>query len=169
MLWVLAIVVVLIAAAVSPAVRKLVLWLVGIAVVVGAGLFVWLYIGEQSRLREEEAAKTRVPKDRVELTDLRMNIGGSGHLSGRVRNNDTTHTITGFALRLRIQDCEPPVKPGAEPGRCDTVGDETRTVYMSVPPNQVREIREWVSFSNLGAERPGRTWSYALLWVQAEP
>lgn len=101
--------------------------------------------------KEAEAAKLRIPLTNIELVDLGMGTDKEVvTLTGRVRNNDPRFTLTGVELRLRVQACP-------TPDRCDTVGDTTNHIYLNVPPQQVREINEVVSFSGIGRPRMKRT------------
>jgi len=58
-------------------------------------LFAWLQIDQNAQTKEEQAAKLRIPRTRVEFVDLRMGTDSSFvKLTGRVRNNDPRFTLT---------------------------------------------------------------------------
>jgi hypothetical protein len=158
MLWILIAVIVIIAAVVNPAVRKVVGGVLGLVVLAGLGLFAYISYQDQIDKREEQAAKQRIPHTNVELSDLRMGLTQFGRLNGRVKNNDGRHTLTRLELRLRIRDC-------ADPEKCDTVGEALESIDIEIPPGQVRALNETTYFRDLGPERPGRTWTYDLVSV----
>ena len=215
MLWLLAGIVVVWFAVASAGFRRLLVILVGVAIVGGVLLFTWFEIEAKARTREEEAAKLRIPHSNVEFVDLRMGTDSSFvKLTGRVRNMDSRYTLTRVELRLRVQECPPfpdagssdvtalmNTKPkagdqepivvkidgigelefpaGTDPAvihakvtelvakRCDTVGDTTESLFLNVPPQQTREVDEYVSFSGIGSPRMKRTWSYTVVSISS--
>ncbi len=178
MVWIVVGVVVLVLAVASPEFRGCLAILAGLAVFGAILVAVWLRYDSNVRLKEEQAAKLRIPRTSIDLLDLRMNTASTfTTLTGRVRNNDRLFELTGIELRLRVEDCEWVIDGVATPGpsadprarrRCDTVGDAKESVYLSVPPGQMRELNESVYFSGMGSPRGTRTWSYDLMSVSGK-
>lgn len=162
MLWLVAGIVVVWFAVASAGFRRLLAILVGVAVVGIVLLVAWLQVDQNARTKEEQAAKLRIPRTNVELVDLRMGTDSSFvKLTGRVRNNDPRFTLTYVELRLRVQECP-------APDRCETVGDSTKSVFVNVPPQQAREIDDYVSFSGIGSPRMKRTWGYEVVSISGD-
>ena len=159
MLWLIIAIVIIWIAAVSPAFRKVLIAIVLIALIGIAALLLWLNAEKQNRLREETAARQRIPRANIDLVDLRMGLNGpSTTLHARVRNNDQQYTLSGVELRLRVLDCR-------TPDACDIVGETVEQVGMAVPPNQVRDIEKYVYFRDLGSTRPNRRWTFDVVSV----
>jgi hypothetical protein len=162
MLWLLAAIVVVWLAITYAGFRWLLAILVGVAIVGILLLLGWIQIDKSAREKEEQAAKLRIPRSNVELIDLRMGTDSSSvSLTGRVRNNDPRFTLTEIELRIRVQEC-------SSPDRCDTVGDTTESIFVNVPPQQAREISEYVFFSRIGSPRMKRTWSYDVVSISGK-
>ena len=162
MLWIVAGIVVVWLAVAFPGFRWLLAILVAVAVVGVVLLFAWVQYEQNTQTKAEQAAKLRIPHTNVEFLDLRMGTDSSFvKLSGRVRNNDPKFILTGVELRLRVQEC-----PAS--GQCETVGDVTKSIDVNVPPKQVREIDDYVSFRDIGSPRMERTWSYVVVSISGQ-
>jgi hypothetical protein len=176
MIWLLAGVFVLWVAIVSPTLRRVLAALVGVTITGALLLLGWLNHQERRRGTESEAAKQRIPITRIDLRDMRMGTGGpSVTLTGRVRNNDSVHTLTGLELRLQVFDCSPNVAGPAASTRqssaepiCDTVGDAMQAISINVPPGQARDFDQYVRFRDLRAPNMKRTWTYELLSISGQ-
>ena len=72
---------------------------------------------------------------------------------------DPPDGLSEAAFRQLIAELE---KAGA---RCETVGEATETLSVSVPPQQTREVDEYVSFADIGSPRMKRTWSYTVVSI----
>lgn len=167
MLWLLVAIVVLWLAVASSGFRRLLAILAGIVVIGIVLLFASLQVDQNARTKEAQAAKLRIPSTNVELVDMRMGTDSSFvKLTGRVRNNDPTFTLTHVELRIRVQECPPPVVGGEV--KCETVGDTTESIFVNVPPQQAREIDDYVSFSGIGSPRMTRTWSYEVVSISGQ-
>lgn len=119
----------------------------------------WLRAEDRKRLRDEETARQQITRQQIEFRNLRMGVGGpSVQLNGRIRNNNPTYTLTRVDMRLRVLECDASY-------RCDTLGDQTESISVSVPPQETREISHDVFFSGLGAARLRRSWRYDVLSV----
>lgn len=106
MLWLIGGVLVVWLAVAFRSFRRVLAVLVGTAVCGVIALIVGLQIVQQHREREVQAAKLRIPRERIELLDWRMETTGVAHLVGRVRNNDAQYTLTGLDVRLRIYELD---------------------------------------------------------------
>jgi hypothetical protein len=166
-LWVLVGIIVVWLAVASAGFRRGLAILAGVAIIGIVLLFVWLQIDQKVRATQEQEAKLRIPRANVELADLRMGTDSSFvKLTGRVRNKDSRFTLTRLELRLRVQECSP--SGTSEEVKCDTVGDTTESIYVNVPPQQAREIDDYVSFSGIGSPRMKRTWTYDVVSISGD-
>lgn len=131
-----------------------------LALIIGAMAWrAWGEVADRRRLLDEEIASSQITREQIEFRSLRMGVGGPlVQLQGRVSNNNPTHTLTQVEMRLRVIECDASF-------RCDTLGDQTESIAVSVPPNQSREISHDVFFSGLGAAGLRRSWSHELISV----
>lgn len=62
----------------------------------------------------------------------------------------------------------PPEESAASPPqrRCETVGETTSYLFISIPPNQSRDLDEYVSFSSLGQPRGEYVWHHEVVWLK---
>jgi hypothetical protein len=148
MIW-LAACVVLVLLVVSAGFRKItaiVAVIVGAAAVIAAvGWAIVLFSQSQSR----STARALIPAQEVKLSDVQLEFpdGGPeyGHiyyrLSGRVKNNSPTYTLTNLTVSVVMRDCA-----DAAHTRCETIGEEPVSLYFNnIPPGQVRDIsRAWL-------------------------
>ena len=146
----------------SPRFRYALGVLIAIVIALGVAAYLWSGYQDQQRAKAALAAKGLIKHESIELFDMTMGISGpSVTLKGRVRNNDAAYSLTAVELRIRVLDCN-------EAQKCDVVGEAVEDVLTNVPPGQVRDVDEFVYFSGLGRERPGRRWTYDLLSVSAK-
>jgi len=158
-------------------------WIVGIAVVCFA---VWLLVvSPKFRISalialllagggiwwvihsREEAARilaTLIKPSEVEITDATLwNEYGSHKIVGAVRNLSGRHSLASFSLHITAFDCP----SDAITPDCNTIGDKTVSVRVSVPPGQVRKFDESAYFPNMPKARVFK-WSYTLQDVRAQ-
>jgi len=147
------VVLILLAIAYRP-VRWILAGLAGLAILGGLALALYLQKEEHDR----EAAKRRVSVSQLQFEDL---VLWNDKITGRVRNN-SGYTVTSIELELTLKDCV-----GDSPPHCDVVGQTTRSVYVSIPPGQVRGLDEYASFSDVPALRGKRQWSYRVTEISA--
>lgn len=91
----------------------------------------------------------------IELTDTRLHPpvqydAVNYSLQGRVTNH-SDHTLTNLYLKLKLKDCR-------SDGACDTVGEDSITANLSVPPGQTRSINELVRFLDFPKPRGQLQW-----------
>jgi hypothetical protein len=155
MQWVIALAVVLLLIY-SAAFRKFTVYVV---LPLTALLLLWTYSSIRTSEQEQEAATKRIPTASVELVDLRLS--GSNELTGRVRNHSSAFVLTGIDLRIVLKDCLN--------GNCETIGQSDKSVYLSIPPGQARDLECLVFFDHAGRPRGERQWSFALTGTKGEP
>ena len=130
-----------------------------VAIVVGFGIYVYAKNAERIAQQEEARAKQRIPWADVDVFDMKMGTESAfSTITGRVRNRNAQHTLTGLGLRLTIRECNPA-------GQCDVVGETTETMALSVPPGQARDINDTVYFRDLGKSTHNRNWSFTIVSV----
>ena len=146
MLWLVAIVVTVLLV-LSAGFRKLALWLVVLAV---AGIAI-VHFNYKS---ESAAALTRIPVSQLSLEGLSLDTSGSyGYsLSGRIKNNSPTSTLTQARLLVTFQDCT----VEASTSGCLTIGEESLTAYVNVPPGQARDFKQSIVFQGVTPRAKGR-------------
>jgi hypothetical protein len=134
--------------------------LIVVVVLGGAGLF----LVEGWNRAEDSAARTRVARDLVVLEDLSLARSYSSYsLSGRLRNNDRQYTVNRLIVRVTLRDCRP-----HEPSPiCDIVGETDTSIFLDVPPGQVREIDSGVYFSSGTIVRNQMQWDYTVVAIYA--
>ncbi len=143
---------------VSPGFRGLVLILI---VVVGFGIW-WLL---DNRLEQERTARQLIMPSDIQLADLEMGkrlSGSTYELSGKIKNLSKLYSLRSLRFDIKAYDCP----SSAMLDECDIIGQELETVYVLVPPGQVRDFSEWVSFSNMPPPRNFK-WSYAITELKA--
>jgi hypothetical protein len=160
MVWLLAAVAVVALAIKFRWARLAMLWIAGLAVLAGAILGLVLWEQNRNRVVEAEAAKHRMPIADLQLEDMLLQPTYSSYkLIGRARNNSTRYTTTQAEIQLTLRDCIQE--------NCDVIGQQTETVYLSVPPQQSRGIDQYVLFSSLPTLRGKLAWDYRVTSISA--
>ena len=155
--WIVAIVV-LVLLVVSPGFRVAAVAIVALGLLAGA--IFYAYHSVQTAL-----ATRRVPVTDVRFEEMLLGNPESGaRLTGRVRNNNSDHVINNVELLITVQDC----LTADPPDTCDTVGETTTTIFVDVPPGQVRDIERTVYFRPAPTIRGVFNWYYSLQSVTAE-
>jgi hypothetical protein len=129
MMWVFA-AVVLLCAILFPRFRKV---LLGITVLL-VGIVAVFYLSEAS---EQAASKKRIALSEIELADVGLKLdsaGASYTITGRVRNRSARYTLSGFALRIPLEDC-------LNETTFDVVRQDNEWAFVErVPPRQARDF-----------------------------
>lgn len=129
---------------------------VGIIIVLGTAALIY---GSD---RNQQIAKSLIPTDQVQLTNLRLNKGFSLYqLSGEVTNN-SSHELTDITLAVTAYDCPSDIINSD----CLTVGqDNNVSTYIDVPPNQVRALNDatYVNLDNMPPIKGTFLWSYKII------
>ena len=132
-----------------------------------AALAFWFFAAQQDE--EREAERTRVPVTDVHIEDAMLGT----YMTGRVRNNNRTYRVTGLDVKVTVRDCVAPADEKKKAGRfeilrtCDVVGQSDKLINVSVPPGQVRDVRELVWFSPEPVYRGQMEWDYTITAVRA--
>ena len=157
MVWFLAVLIVVLLAIFSVAFRKFLAVIgviAGILVCVALVAF-WVYSERQKR--EDEIARSRISIPEVELVDLGLR---GNELSGKIKNKSAKYTLREMELRVTIEDC---VEQD-----CEIVGQSNESVWVEVPPGQVRYFEEYVSLPKRGEPRGETRWNYEVLSIKGE-
>ncbi len=133
-----------------PTFRVIILVVGGIAVLGIA----WLLYSDN---HQQQVAKTLIPINQIQLTNVRLGQGNFRELSGEARNN-SSYELTGINLVVKAFDC-PTDSITAD---CVTIGqDNNVSIYIDVPPNQVRGISSaYVSLNDMPPIKGRFLWSY---------
>lgn len=92
--------------------------------------------------RQDRIAKSLVSPSQVVLEDEQLRGRDSSYnLTGRLRNK-SQYTINQVDVKVVLRDCI-----ANAVGPCDIVGQATDSVFVSIPPSQVRDIESLVYFS----------------------
>jgi hypothetical protein len=159
MVWLFAIAVLLLIVFV-PAVRRIALVLVATAVIAIA------YVSYQSQ-QEREASRKRVSPAEMEFADVRLGGASYTHeLTGRVRNRSPRYTVSSVGMKIQVEDCT--VTASAAESTCVVVGQSDASLYLDVPPDQVRDFRTYVSFLNDMQIHGRMQWSYRISYIDAK-
>ena len=127
-----------------------------------AGCAIWWVI--HNRQEEARIEATLIKPSEVEIADATLwNNYGHHKIVGTIRNLSARYSLAAFSLHITALDCP----NDTITQDCNTIGDETVSVRLSVPPGQVRKFDESVYFSNMPNARVFK-WSYTLQDVRAQ-
>ncbi|HYA47100.1 MAG TPA: hypothetical protein VEF92_06060 [Burkholderiales bacterium] len=155
-MWWLIAILAIVAAFFFPRFRNVLLILMGVLVL---GFFA-LYEYQQA---EEKASRGRIATTDVQLTETRLIVRSPGAytLTGRLRNGSAQFSIESLQIRLTLRDC-------VSKNRCETIGETTQPLSVSVPPGQTRGVEERVYFSDLPSLKGNLEWDYAVVEIRAK-
>ncbi len=159
MFWVLLIIALIVMAFYFKWARYLLAALVGIVAIIA----LYLVNASSENQKKAEAAKHRMSASDLAIQDTTLSSPAgnySSQLSGRVRNLSPRYTLTNLQMRVVVQDCVDAI--------CDTVGDETESIYVRVPPGQVRDFGHSFYFPNVARFRGKWQWNYTVQSVSAD-
>lgn len=111
----------------------------------------------------ENQAKSLISADQLELTDFNLSqTYSSWNIKGQIKNN-SSYSLEGITLKVRAYDC-PTESTG--PG-CEIVGeDDDVSMYISVPPGQIRQTDTYVSLYNMPSIKNHFVWAYDIVEVR---
>jgi hypothetical protein len=159
MAWIIAIGILIFLGLAYPAFGKSAIKIGGALVLVAVvGITIVIFSSNQ----KQQEAKSLIPLNQVELTNLRLSKGYSLYqLSGEVKNN-STHELQDITLSVKAYDC-----PGDTiTSDCQIIGeDDSVSTYIDVPPNQVRALNDvtYVNLDNMPQVKGTFLWSYDLI------
>jgi hypothetical protein len=145
---------VLVCAILFPKFRKVLI----VLAILFAGFIAYFLISQDI---EESASKKRIIPGEVELLDLRLVRSGSYYdLRGRVRNRSSKYSLSGFTLKVTLDDC-------VDANTCDVVYQEDHSPLVGlVPPGQARDF-EVYGIGGVDMRLKGSLkWHYALTGVR---
>ena len=159
MVWIIAIGILIFLGLKFPAFGKFAFIGGGIVVLIIALIITWSVSDSNQK---QKVAKSLIPINQIELTNLRLSKGFSLYqLSGEVKNN-SAYELQDITLAVKAYDC-----PGNTiTGDCTIVGeDDNVSTYIEVPPNQVRSLNDvtYVNLDNMPSIRGNFLWSYGLV------
>jgi len=155
-MWWLVAIVAIIAVFFFPRFRKVLLIFIG---VLALGVFVFY----EYQQMEEKESRGRLTRKDVHLTELQLipRSPGSYTLVGRLQNGSAQFSIQSLQIRLTLRDC-------VSENQCETIGETTQHVSLSVPPGQTRGVEERVYFSSLPSLKGNLEWGYAVVEIHAK-
>ena len=118
---------------------------------------------------QDQAAvnKGKIPRSHLELIEFRLEdpffasiYSTPCKLTGRIKNNSSEYTLTYLELEIRVKDCVN--------NDCDTAGKSEETIYVRVPPGEVRNMDQDILFTKMKKVRGDWSWSYRVLKIGAE-
>lgn len=103
----------------------------------------------------EQTKPVQIATSEIELSDTRLHPAVqydsvNYSLQGRVTNN-SVHTLTKLYMKIKLQDCR-------RDGPCDTVGEDSVSTNLSLPPGQTRSVNELVRFLDFPKPRGQLQW-----------
>lgn len=118
----------------------------------------------------ESRARSLVSVEQIAIDDLMLAPPVSGYgsyrISGRLKNGSAKHTVTQFTIRVRLKDCQNPTLD--DDANCIVVGEKPSTVYLEVPPGQVRNFDQtFVVYPN-PVFRGQSAWTVKIVEILAE-
>ena len=150
MAWLIGIVVLVLLVA-SAGFRKFALGLVALGAVVGGVVYL-------NNEYEESRSLSRIPVSNLVFENVTLNPDYSSYkISGRIKNNSAKFTLKQVTFVVTMKDCA-----DASPSQnCLTIGEDSESVYLNVPPGQARDFEDSVYFSGGTLKPKGRLeWSY---------
>jgi len=134
--------------------------LIVMSMIVGLGLGFLIWYGERGNRGGSDFPPEAVRLDTFSVTRV---YGGSFKLTARVANDSPDYKLTRFGLTLTATDCS------TENGErtCAVVGEQTRDVYIVVPPAQARDFTEQYQFGNM-RPKGELNWSHRIHYVRGE-
>ncbi len=121
-----------------PKLRKL---LAVIALVLVASIAYGLF----EKHEEEEASKTRIKTNDIELSDFKLinqNESGVFKLMGRIKNKSTKYNLREIKLKATMNEI-------SQGQKNEIIGEAIADIVCDVPPMQSRYIEENISFNGL--------------------
>jgi hypothetical protein len=159
MVWIIAIGILIFLGLKFPQFGKFTLIGGGIIILIIALIITWSISDSNQK---QKVAKSLIPVNQIELSNLRLNKGFSLYqLSGEVKNN-SAYQLEDITLAVKAYDC-----PGNTiTNECTIIGeDDDVSTYIEVPSNQVRSLNDvtYVNLDNMPPVRGNFLWSYDLV------
>ena len=131
------------------------------------GGFVWLMDKDKKDAevahKQFEARAAKVAPSQLSLSGLRLSLGYTSELTGRIANH-SRDSISSVDLKLTIYDCARGVQNLSE---CTVVASPDAFEYEIIPPSESRDFNAYVSLPSALAFRGEMQWTYRLTQVVA--
>jgi hypothetical protein len=129
-----------------------------IIILAGALLY---YIDFQQR-RENEAASIRISPNEIELTEVKFSDpfaqSSSNEITGRVRNYSNRYELDTLYLKVQLVD--------TYEDRSKIIGDDEVSLWVDVPPQQVRNFKVHPNFGTLKSPKGKWNWSCSISLIK---
>ncbi len=146
--------------------KELVLGVVVIAAIVAAGIGLHLWNAQRELVDERHILGSQ----EYSMTDLSVTSGSwdkhgipkqpqTWQLTAMFKNLSKQHTITSIEFTIMANDCQDPKDPLIDP-ICETIGEDDVSIWVNVPPGQVRVIETTVSFTNMPKITGKLSWDF---------
>jgi hypothetical protein len=147
---------------VSPGFRS-----VAILIVLGVGIGIYVLVEndkkQSERWRQEQAGRERLALTSIDASDLSLSdvqlVKSPWTLKGNVVNN-SKYGLGSLTFLVKVEDC-PPQKP------CITIGQESASVSVSVPPGQMRAFRSSALRFDGMPSAVNLRWGYEITQIRA--
>ncbi len=135
--------------------KELVLGVVVIAAIVAAGFGLHLWNAQRELVDERHILGSQ----EYSMTDLSVTSGSwdkygipkqpqTWQLTAMFKNLSKQYTITSIEFKVVANDCQNP-KDTPIDHNCKAIGEDNVSIWVNVPPGQIRMIKTTVSFTNL--------------------
>jgi hypothetical protein len=113
--------------------------------------------------RETDRLRGLIKPGDLKLEGLRLtppsSLSSYWEVKGKVMNV-SQHSLQAFTLKITVKDCP-------DPNSCIVVGESNDSVWVEVPPNQMRAFSDLVTFQNL-PQLVGMRWDFVLTEARAK-
>ncbi len=140
---------------------------IAVLVLVVGGIFAWFEYQE----RQTRIAQSLIKHEEIEIRDLFLSKKSfsSYRLSGSLKNLNPSYTLSSMRLNLTFYDC--PTGGGDKPEdwvECEIIGEEQVSLFLTVPPGQVRGFDRSVYVSDLPKMKRRFAWGYSIESTRAD-
>jgi hypothetical protein len=125
-----------------------------------------IYYFHNESEKEKKLSLTRIKQHEVVLSEVKMMSSEyDKRIVGRIKNLSNQYGLNRLTLFLTYRDCF--VKNGAR--SCDVVGQESKVLYVSIPPTQVRTFDKYL-YSTSNIRPKGKLeWDYEIKEIIGKP
>ncbi len=127
-----------------------------ILLVVAGGVY-WFYNDQQEKKSFQLIKSKELFLSNVVLSH---DYGDSYTVSGEVKNNSFSYNVDDIYITAFIQKCD-------EKKSCVTVGQNDTNLYTSVPSQQVRTFKGYVTFRDMPDLGKNWSWFYVITKIKA--
>jgi hypothetical protein len=133
-----------------------------LTIIAGLGFALFVLWAMHSSHEKEQAAKSLIGFDQVEIRDLQLN---NGHLSGEVKNG-SNHHLTDLTIGIKAYDCPTPNINA----NCSVIGENNGVFFylIDVPPGQRRALDTHVYFDSIAPPKGNFLWTYSIVGTRGK-